>query len=79
MIYSNGPKPYTSTLPDPNNDLLVFESIDPYIPVPGVTCVGGIPNDNNTPVISPVLAVVTAAFAVTDQPNATIASVLADI
>jgi hypothetical protein len=78
-IYANGPKPYIATLPDPNNERLVFESIDPYIPVLGVTGVDGIPNDTNTPGISPVLAVVTAAFAATVPPDITNASVFAEI
>jgi hypothetical protein len=68
-----------ATSQDPNYGLFVFEFIDPYIPVPDVTGVEGIPNDNNAPVTRPVLAVVTAAFAATVPPNATNASVFACI
>ena len=79
MIYSNGPNPYIATLPEPNKDLFVFESIAPYIPVPGVIGVEGIPRDNTTPVRIEEFATVFATFVVTIPPNATIASVFADI
>ena len=79
LIYSNGPIPYIATLPEPNKDLLVFESIPPYIPVPGVRSVEGIPRDNTTPVKIAEFANVFATFVVTIPPNATIASVFADI
>ena len=79
MIYSNGPNPYIATLSEPNKDLFVFESIDPYIPVPGVRPVEGIPKDNTIPVIIAEFAPVFATFVVTVPPNATNASVFADI
>ena len=79
MIYSNGPTPYIATLPEPNKDLFVFESIAPYIPVPGVRTVEGIPNDKTIPVIIAEFAPVFATFVVTIPPNATIASVFAEI
>jgi len=37
LIYSKGPRPYIAILTDPSNDLFAFESIDPCIPVLGVT------------------------------------------
>ncbi len=79
MIYSNGPKPYIATLPDQNKERLVFEYIEPYIPVLGEIAVSGIPNVNITPLIRTVFAPVVATFAVTIPPNVTNASVFADI
>ena len=73
------PVPYIATLPDPNKERLVFESIDPYIPVPGVIAVDGTPNVPIIPAIVTVLAPVAPTFVVTIPPNVTNASVFADI
>ena len=80
MIYSNGPNPYIATLPDPNNVLPVFESIDPYIPVLGVIpATDGIPIVATTVPIAAVFTPVAVTFVATVEPNAAIASVFADI
>ncbi len=50
---SGGPKQYiypcNQFKPNPSNERFVFESIDPYIPVPWIKAVEDIPNDNIAP------------------------------
>ncbi len=72
LIYSKGPKPYIATLPDPNNQLLVFESIERYIPLLGVMPANdGIPSSNVIVLIvaiAPVFAVVVTTVVQVEWP-----------
>jgi hypothetical protein len=66
LIYSDEPAPYIATLPDPNNVLLVFESITAYKPVLGV-----IPATDGTPIalVIPIIAKVLEPVVATVVPS----------
>jgi hypothetical protein len=74
FIYSNGPNPYIATFPDPNNELLVFESIPACKPVLCVT-----PATDGIQIVAIIVAI-TAVFvpvAVTVVPNSVSVAVIA--
>ena len=66
LIYSEEPDPYIATLPEPNNERLVFESMAAYKPVLGVT-----PATDGSPIVAVIvpIAAVFAPVVTTVVPN----------